>query len=165
MAVANPLRGQSGKIGLVEGNSTTFDFLSTKPGGAVTTEVYNITSFELTQGQDLIDVSALGDDARRFKTGLQSWSVRLSGQWVASDTGSNQDEVQESIMRDFGGTLADSTDHTIGGHFYVDGESATKLAYYGLMIVEESTVRVPVDGIVEFDVSARGHGRLGYIAV
>lgn len=172
MATGNPLRGQNGALALWSGASAASS-TAYAPGNNMTNQVFNIVSWELTDSQGIADVTLFGDTARRHKTTPGRWSARATGQWVANDDNTNQDELWKSILQrsstfvqgQAAATFADSTDFLVSGHFYVDGESATQLAYYGLMLVTEAVVRQPVEGVTECDFTFAGHGELGYVAV
>jgi hypothetical protein len=163
--MANPLTGKNGRLGV--GAGKTADNTTAKAPTALNTAVSNMVSWEVTSEQDLVGIAEFGDEADRFKATLSRWSGRATGQWAVSTGASNQDEISGAIDELAGGTesLPDSTDKILTMEFWVDGESARKLFYYGLAHVRSQSIRTPVDGVVEIDYDLQGHGVLAFWSV
>ena len=126
MAIA----GKSGKLGL--GASTVVD----------------ISSWSLDLGVDTLDVTALGDDWKKFITGLKEWSASAEGFYSVHTDATGQKALQDAYLN--------STE--IAMKLYVNATNY----YSGNAYISGLSVEDPVDDTVSISFEFQGTGPLGY---
>jgi len=126
MAIA----GKSGKLGL---DAST---------------VVDVSSWSLELGADTLEVTALGDDWKRFIAGLKEWSASAEGFYSVHSDATGQKSLQDAYLG--------STEVSL--KLYV---SATNY-YSGNAYISGLSVEDPVDDTVSISFEFQGTGPLTY---
>jgi predicted secreted protein len=126
MAIA----GKSGKMGL--GASAVMD----------------ISSWSLELGTDTLDVTALGDDWKKFIAGLKEWSASAEGFYSVHTDTTGQRALQEAYLNGAEVSL----------RLYVNAANY----YSGSAHISGLSVEDPVDDTVSISFEFQGTGALEY---
>jgi predicted secreted protein len=126
MAIA----GKGGKLGL---------------GAAV---VLNISSWSLELGTDTLDVTAFGDDWKKFIAGLKEWSASAEGFFSVHTDATGQKALQDAFLAGTEVAIKLNVNNTnyYSGNAYISGLS----------------VEDPVDDTVSISFEFQGTGALTY---
>jgi predicted secreted protein len=126
MAIA----GKSGKLGL----------------GANT--VVDVSSWSLELGADTLDVTALGDDWKKFIAGLKEWSASAEGFYSVHTDATGQKALQDAYLN--------STEVSL--KLFVNATNY----YSGSAYISGMSVEDPVDDTVSISFEFQGTGALSY---
>ncbi|MEN8493477.1 phage tail tube protein [Dehalococcoides sp. THU3] len=126
MAIA----GKSGKLGL----------------GANT--VVDVSSWSLELGADTLDVTALGDDWKKFIAGLKEWSASAEGFYSVHTDATGQKALQDAYLN--------STEVAL--KLFVNATNY----YSGSAYISGMSVEDPVDDTVSISFEFQGTGALSY---
>ncbi len=126
MAIA----GKSGKLGL--GVNTVVD----------------VSSWSLELGTDTLDVTALGDNWKKFIAGLKEWSASAEGFYSVHTDTNGQKALQDAYLN--------STEVSL--RLYVNAVNY----YSGSAYISGLTVEDPVDDTVSVSFEFQGTGALAY---
>jgi predicted secreted protein len=126
MAIA----GKSGKLGL--GASAVMD----------------ISSWSLELGADTLDVTALGDDWKKFIAGLKEWSASAEGFYSVHTDATGQKALQDAYLN--------STEVSL--KLFVNATNY----YSGSAYISGMSVEDPVDDTVSISFEFQGTGALSY---
>lgn len=126
MAIA----GKSGKLGL----------------GANT--VVDVSSWSLELGADTLDVTALGDDWKKFIAGLKEWSASAEGFYSVHTDATGQKALQDAYLN--------STEVSL--KLFVNASNY----YSGSAYISGMSVEDPVDDTVSISFEFQGTGALSY---
>ncbi len=126
MAIA----GKGGKLGL---------------GAAV---VVDISSWSLELGTDTLDVTAFGDDWKKFIAGIKEWSASAEGFFSVHTDATGQKALQDAFLAGTEVSIKLNVNNTnyYGGNAYISGLS----------------VEDPVDDTVSISFEFQGTGALTY---
>jgi predicted secreted protein len=124
------IAGKSGKLGL--GVNTVVD----------------VSSWSLELGTDTLDVTALGDNWKKFIAGLKEWSASAEGFYSVHTDTNGQKALQDAYLN--------STEVSL--RLYVNAVNY----YSGSAYISGLTVEDPVDDTVSVSFEFQGTGALAY---
>jgi TP901-1 family phage major tail protein len=127
----------SGKNGKITINSTT----------PIT--VAGMKNWSLELNVDTLETTALGDEWKKYITGLKEWTASGEGDFDAAADGNGQGEIQEAYLN---GTEVDVK-------FYVD---ATHF-YSGSAIISSLSIEDAVDDLVTLSIEFTGTGAVSFM--
>ena len=108
-----------------------------------------VRSYTITEEAATIDDTNLGDAARTFQAGAESWNASCDVFWDESNTGQTLMTVSSSV------TLSVMMEGADSGDTYLTGTA----------IVTNKTISGAIDGIVEATFTLQGTGALSQTAV
>lgn len=129
MAVA----GKNGKIVIQEDNTKT---------------VAAIKNWSLELSLETLETTALGDDWKKYITGLKEWSASAEGNYEVPTDDEGQAALQSAYMN---GT-------TVTVKLYVDATSY----YEGTAYISSLSIEDPVDDLVTISLDFTGNGALSF---
>lgn len=129
MAVA----GKNGKIVINEDNTKT---------------VAAIKNWSLELSLETLETTALGDDWKKYITGLKEWSASAEGNYEVPTDDEGQAALQSAYMN---GT-------TVTVKLYVDATSY----YEGTAYISSLSIEDPVDDLVTISLDFTGNGALSF---
>lgn len=130
MAIA----GKSGKLALGASDPKT---------------VVGIKNWSLDLSLDTLETTALGDDWKKYISGLKEWTASADGDFDVSNTGSGQEDLQEAYLS---GAEVDVA-------FFVDATHS----YTGKAIITSLSIEDPVDDLVSASFEFTGSGALSFV--
>lgn len=113
-----------------------------------TNPVSDIKNWSLELGIDTLDVTALGDDWKRFIAGLKEWSVSAEGSFAVNTDTNGQAALQTAFLNSSEVELK----------LYVN----TTDYYSGTAYISSLSVEDPVDDAVSVSFEFQGTGELAY---
>lgn len=111
-------------------------------GSAVIAE---IRSYSVNENADTIECTAMGNTARAYKSGLQSFDGTLDVFWDETDTN---------------GQVALAIGASVAIKFYPEGAASGDTYYSGTAIVTSRSINASFDGMVEMSIGVQGTGGL-----
>ena len=129
MAVA----GKNGKV--VVGNSST-------------TKVVGIKNWSLELSLETLETTALGDDWKKYITGLKEWTASSEGDYEVPTDTTGQKALQAAYLNG----------DTVVVKLYVDGSNY----YTGEAYISSLSIEDPVDDVVSISIEFTGTGALSF---
>lgn len=116
--------------------------------GIGTNNVVDVSSWSLELGADTLDVTALGDDWKKFIAGLKEWSASAEGFYSVHTDATGQKALQDAYLN--------STEVSL--KLYVNATNY----YAGDAYISGLSVEDPVDDTVSISFEFQGTGPLTY---
>ena len=129
MAVA----GKNGKV--VVGNSSS-------------TKVVGIKNWSLELSLETLETTALGDDWKKYITGLKEWTASSEGDYEVPTDTTGQKALQTAYLNG----------DTVVVKLYVDGSNY----YTGEAYISSLSIEDPVDDVVSISIEFTGTGALSF---
>ena len=107
--------------------------------------VAEIRSYNVNENADTIECTAMGNTARAYKSGLQSFDGTLDVFWDETDTN---------------GQVALALGASVAIKFYPEGAASGDTYYSGTAIVTSRSINASFDGMVEMSIGVQGTGGL-----
>ena len=116
--------------------------------GLSTNTVVDISSWSLDLGADALDVTALGDEWKKFIAGLKEWSASAEGFYSVHTDTNGQKALQDAFLNC----------SEVALRLYVN----TSNYYSGSAYISGLSVEDPVDDTVSISFEFQGTGPLAY---
>ena len=113
-----------------------------------TNMVADISNWSLELGGDTYDVTALGEDWKRFISGLKEWSASAEGSFAINTDTAGQTALQNAFLN--------GTEVTL--RLYINASNY----YSGNAFISSLSVEDPVDDAVSVSFEFQGTGALAY---
>ena len=122
-------------------------------GGAVWADavaVAGVSNWELTYSGDALESTGFDDSGlRNYIAGLSGWSASFDAHWDSAQMpNTNPPDLNPGSII------------TVIFYLYYNAVPATAKFYTGSVVITEISVTTPVDGIVDYSISAQGTGAL-----
>lgn len=116
--------------------------------GDETNKVIGLKSWSLELSLDTLETTALGDDWKKYITGLKEWTASCEGDYEVTTKNSTQETLQTAFLNGTSVTLK----------MYVDDNNY----YTGEAIINSLSVEDPVDDVVSISLEFTGNGVLSF---
>lgn len=116
--------------------------------GDETNKVIGLKSWNLELSLDTLETTALGDDWKKYITGLKEWTASCEGDYEVITKDSTQETLQTAFLNGTSVTLK----------LYVDDKNY----YTGEAIINSLSVEDPVDDVVSISLEFTGNGVLSF---
>ena len=110
--------------------------------------VIGIKNWSLDLSLDTLETTALGDDWKKYITGLKEWTASAEGDFAVQNAESGQEDLQNAYIN---GT-------EVTANFYVNDTNF----YTGTAIINSLSIEDPVDDVVSISIEFTGSGELSF---
>ena len=117
-------------------------------GNATNTKVVGIKNWSLELSLETLETTALGDDWKKYISGLKEWTASSEGDYEVTTDTTGQKALQTAYLN---GT-------TVVVKLYVDGSNY----YTGEAYISSLSIEDPVDDVVSISIEFTGTGALSF---
>lgn len=117
-------------------------------GNATNTKVVGIKNWSLELSLETLETTALGDDWKKYISGLKEWTASSEGDYEVNTDTTGQKALQTAYLN---GT-------TVVVKLYVDGSNY----YTGEAYISSLSIEDPVDDVVSISIEFTGTGALSF---
>lgn len=117
-------------------------------GSTTPATVVGIKSWSLDLSLDTLETTALGDDWKKYITGLKEWTASADGDFNIHTDTTGQEALQNAFI----------SGEEVSCSFFVDDTHA----YKGNAVIASLSVEDPVDDVVSVSIEFTGSGELTF---
>jgi predicted secreted protein len=117
-------------------------------GAASNTKVVGIKNWSLELSLETLETTALGDDWKKYITGLKEWTASSEGDYEVPTDTVGQKALQTAYLNG----------STVSVKLYVDGSNY----YTGEAYISSLSIEDPVDDVVSISIEFTGTGALSF---